>query len=170
MDAFLDDKYADIAFNVKGRIFTAHRVILKCYAPDLIELCEDFDTTNPMSIKDVDPDIFHFMLKFVYMKSQSASFMSILSAAGKYGFTSLKSDAEIWHLQFLKLQVENVIRHLLIADANNLPLVKKAAMDYILENEDGVVASETYSQLCESPSLMKEVMTAMAQHIKHLSD
>ncbi|KAL7514503.1 hypothetical protein ACHAXN_011792, partial [Cyclotella atomus] len=95
---------------------------------------------------------------------------TILKDAGKYGFVNVKSEAEAWYIRFLKLDINNVINNLLNADANDLPLVKDAAIKLILENPDEVVASESYAQLNKSMPLMKEVMTAMAKHSKQLSD
>ena len=96
---------------------------------------------------------------------QDGEDLNILSAAGKYGFTALKSEAEAWHAKFLNLTVDNVIDYLLHADANALLLAKKAAMDFILENSEKVVNSETYQHLERSPTLMSEVVKAMSKDI-----
>ena len=176
LQVFLNNDHADVAFKVGREIFPAHRVILKCQAPDLAELCETFDTTNPMPVDDVEPDIFRFMLSIVYgkkvdkdeWKTRASNLQSILRAAGKYGFSSLKSVAEAWYMKILKLEVDNVIDELLYADANNLLVVKRAVMDFITDNAEEVIATESFQLLSESPQLMKEVMKSMANHISTL--
>jgi hypothetical protein len=107
---FLDGDNSDVAFNVKGQIFPAHKVILKCHASDLFELCEANDIENPMPIDDVELEVFQVMLGFVYgasidnkrfkWKAQTTYLLdpskhrqSILRAAGKYGMTSLRETA-----------------------------------------------------------------------------
>lgn len=46
-------------------------------------------------------------------------------------------------------------------------IVKKAVMEFITENAEEVIASESFQLLSESPQLIKEVLTSMA---KKLSD
>lgn len=168
---FLDeDDTTDIAFKVKGVLIYAHRVILKAQAPELAEMCENCNKANPMPVDDVEPEVFRTMLKHVYgeviltdgMISQS---MSIIKAAGKYGFGHLKSEAEHWHVKNLKLTVENVVDNLLEADGGSFTVIKEACMKFIVENLEQIVDSETYDNLYKSPSLMKEVMKAMSKQL-----
>ena len=171
----LNNDHANVAFKTGGEILPAHKIILKCQAPDHAELCETFDATNPMPVDDVEPDIFRFMLSAVYgkkvdeeeWKTQSSNLRSILKAAGKYGFSNIKSEAEAWYMKTLNVKLDNVIDELLYADANNLFDVKKAVMEFITENAEEVIASESFQLLSESPQLIKEVLTSMA---KKLSD
>lgn len=177
---FLDHHDADVAFQVKEQVFPAHRVILRCFAPDLAELCETFDRTNPMPINDVEPKIFQSMLGVVYgdsidsvmWKSNSSCLFdpakhheSILRAAGKYGFSSLRVQAEGWYIKFLGLDIDNAIDHLLHADANNLHHLKKTAMEFIVEHSEEVFKSESYLYLARSPELMSEVMLSLSKKI-----
>ena len=90
---------------------------------------------------------------------------SILRAAGKYGFTNLIIQAEAWYLKFLVLEVDNVVENLLHADCNAMKSLKKASMDFIVKNADLVVASDTYIALMETPTLLTEVVTAMAKQL-----
>ena len=53
-----------------------------------------------------------------------------------------------------------MIDELLYADSYNLPLLKKAAMDFILKHGEEVSVSDSYDRLDESPKLRKEVMVA----------
>jgi hypothetical protein len=45
-------------------------------------------------------------------------------------------------------------------------LLKKAAMKFSLENAEDVLNLDSYSSLYQSPTLIKEVMLAMASYSK----
>eukprot|EP00956_Cyclotella_meneghiniana_P026016 scaffold55476_cov22-Cyclotella_meneghiniana.AAC.2 len=164
---YQDEDTADVAFKVEEHIYYAHKAILKARVPELAELAEPYDTKKAIPIKDVQPEIFETMLKHVYGKDVDASYWDkhakqILDASGKYGFTQLKSEAEAWHVKNIRdtLSVRNVVDELLYADAKSCPLLKKAAMDFIVEHGEKVIDSESYGLLDESPELRKEVMRA----------
>lgn len=166
---FLDKDTADVSFKVKHRVFYAHKLVLKAQAPDLAVLAESFDEESPLPIKDVKANVFEIMLKSVYGKNIHPSewhehSKDILDAAGKYGFTDLKSDAEVWHVKITKekFTVENIVDELLYADGKDCPLLKQAAMDFIVEHGEEVIESESYEKLDESPQLRKEAMKAFA--------
>eukprot|EP00956_Cyclotella_meneghiniana_P032867 scaffold91862_cov51-Cyclotella_meneghiniana.AAC.4 len=164
---YQDEDTADVAFKVEEHVYYAHKLILKTRVPELAELAEPYDMSNPIPIKDVDPEIFEIMLKHVYGKGISLEYWNehakqILDASGKYGLAQLKSEAEAWHVKNLRdtLSVRNVVDELLYADGKNCPLLKKAAMAYIVEHGEKVIDSESYGLLDESPELRKEVMRA----------
>eukprot|EP00956_Cyclotella_meneghiniana_P032866 scaffold91862_cov51-Cyclotella_meneghiniana.AAC.3 len=164
---YRDEDTADVAFKVKTDVFHAHKAILKVRVPELAELAEPYDTTNPIPIKDVEPDIFETMLKNVYGKYIGETYWKehakqILDAAGKYGFTELKSEAEAWHVKNMKdnFTIDNAVDELLYADGKNCPLLKKAAMDFIADLGEEVIEAESYEKLDESPQLRKEFFKA----------
>jgi hypothetical protein len=180
---FLEENTEDVAFKVKGKIVKAHRTVLRAHAKELAELCESFSLSKPMQIDDVNPDTFELMIGFVngskiphetwkeqvqYITDPMKQNQSILYAAGKYGFTALKSKAEAWCVKFLKLDAKTAISYLLYADANTLPLLKNTAMNFITENSQDVIASESFSLLSESAALVTEVMKALSNQIVSL--
>ena len=115
------------------------------------------------------------MIKFLYGEEIHAHVWKekaddILKAAGKYGFGNFKRQAEAWHVKNEKLTVDNAVDCLLQADGNDLPLLKKASIEFIVANAIGIVASESYSCLDEAPPLRRGVMLAMAEHINQLSE
>ena len=67
-----------------------------------------------------------------------------------------------------------MVDELLYADGKNCPLLKKAAMDFIVEHGEEVVESESYEKLDESPQLRKEMVKEMtkafASHKKRKRD
>eukprot|EP00956_Cyclotella_meneghiniana_P038911 scaffold162054_cov24-Cyclotella_meneghiniana.AAC.2 len=171
-DIFRDDEEtADVAFDLKGEIMTAHKCIIKSKANDFYVMCEGYSKTSPMPITDVDEDIFQIMLASlyggeVYPEEWQKHSEAILKAAGKYGFSTLKSEAEVWCAKSFKFNVDNVINKFMEADGNGYALVKAAAKKFIMEHGEEVVASESFNNLCESKELMREVMAASFENSK----
>jgi hypothetical protein len=57
------EDYADVSFQVQGRIFHAHKAILKVQAPNLANLCESCNKTNTLPINDVEQDMLNLCLR-----------------------------------------------------------------------------------------------------------
>jgi hypothetical protein len=158
---YFNDETSDVAIDLKGKIFLAHKVILKVQAKEFYEMCEGNDKENPMVISDVDQDVFRIMLYSLYggglcpedLKTHSAS---ILKASSKYGFTRLKDEAEVWHAKSIKFTVDNAIDEFMKADGSNYPIVKDAAKKFILEHGEEIVSSESFVRLHESLPVMRE--------------
>ena len=165
---FGDSNTADVAFTVDNNMYYAHKLILQAQAPELLELAEQFSADNPMVIKDVDPKIFEMMLKHVYGQGIHAydwkkHSKQILVASGKYGLTTLKKEAEAWHVKYMNLTIDNAVDELLYADGINCLDIKKTVLRFIVENGEEVLASDSYAKLYESPELTKEVMIELAK-------
>eukprot|EP00956_Cyclotella_meneghiniana_P007915 scaffold10506_cov26-Cyclotella_meneghiniana.AAC.1 len=145
-DIFNDDETADVAFDLKGEILVAHKGIIKSKAYDFYVMCEGYSKESPMPITDVDKFIFQIMLASlyggeVYPEEWKKHSVSILKAASKYGFSTLKSEAELWYSRSLKFTVDNVISKFMEADGNGYVLVKAAAKKFIMEHGEEVVGS-----------------------------
>ena len=171
---FGDKKIADLAFTVSNTIFYGHKQILKVQAPDLFELAENFDKDTPMPIKDVKPEIFEFMLKYVYGKTihrdewiehfeEKEHSKEILKASEKYGFVALRVEAEAWYIKCMDLTEENAVDELLYSDGNHFLKIKEAVIKFIVENGQAVISSSSFPRLVESSELMTEVMMQFAQ-------
>ena len=165
---FGEDSTADMAFSVGGRMIFGHRLILKVRAPELFQLAEQFDVDTPMPINDVDPELFEMMLKHLYGKSISSYYWrkhskQILEASDKYGFSELNLEAEAQHILFMTLTAENAVDELLYADGHHCMDLKKAVIEYIVQNGKTVIASASFPKLAESPELMTEVMRQFAE-------
>lgn len=87
--AYLDEETADIAFDVKGVSFVAHKVIIKTHAKDLYVMCESANKSSPMLINDVDPEIFRIMLRSLY-----GGF--IVPGMGKALTSNTPSSCKVW--------------------------------------------------------------------------
>lgn len=166
-----DKETADVAFEVGSEVFYTHKSILKARAPELYELATQFEKDERMPIQGVDQDIFELMLKYVY--GQSIPFnewagysKEIPEVSGKYGFAALKVEAKAWHTKKLKLTVDNAVDELLYADGTLCLGLKKAVMDFIAGNGEGVITSPSFAKLAESTELMKEVMMELAKAVR----
>ncbi|KAL3776995.1 hypothetical protein ACHAWO_006349 [Cyclotella atomus] len=136
---------SDIAFKVGRRVFHAHKCVLKAMEPR-------------MPIENVEPKMFELMLQHVdgkaILPNEWAEYSKpILEASGKYGFTALKEEAEAWHIKRLKLTVDNAVDEGL----------KKAVMDFIVENGKSVITSPSFANLKESGELVTELMLELAE-------
>lgn len=170
-EVFLDDETSDVAFQVDGRNVVGHKSIIKAHAKDFYVMCEAFSVESPMIMNDVNPDVFEMMLHSLYggvipPDEWQRNSESILNAACKYGFNTLKSEAEVWYLKYVQFTVDNVIDVFLKADGNNCAILRQAAKKYMAENGKEVVASQSFVKLHESLPLMREVMTAALESKK----
>lgn len=160
-----DDETSDVAFDLQGEIMVAHKCIIKSNAKDFYVMCEGYSKSSPMIIADVDKVIFGILIRSLYgggvfPEEWQKHSEPILEAASKYGFDTLKSEAEVWYSKSLKFTVDNVIERFMEADGKNYTLVKLAAKKFIIEHGKKVVASESFNNLCESKELMREMMAA----------
>jgi hypothetical protein len=185
-EEFLEEKYSDIVFEVGADqrkdnarkvakttpvTFPAHRVIVAKFSNTLAELCASGGGDNgtnpiPIEIDNVLPDIFRFLLSYMYgitisnddMKSHAKE---IIDVADRFGVTNLKLEAEASLVNNTTLSVENVKDLLIYADSKNCALLKEATMDYILENNDVVLERIRFD---DAPgSLVSDVLAAIAR-------
>ena len=170
---------ADVAFQVSNiksqessprqRTFYSHKFILKRKAPLLYEMVEEFTKDTPMKIDDVDPEIFHSMLNYLlgtnifpyYWKEHTKT---IMEAAGKYGFSNLRDEAEQKYIENLNLTVANAVTELKYSDAHSLRYVKNFVFDFILVNMKEIKTDPSYTELSESSELKEELVDKLLYH------
>jgi len=170
---FLDDETADVSFEVQGKIFCAHKIVIKACAPGFLSsLCESCTGSSPVvSITNVDKNDFHHMLYYVYGGHISAEVwerhsQTLIEAADKYELKSLKIEAEAWYLKQLKFKVEEVVETVAYADKMNCFLLKEAAIDFIVENADEVLSSDSFENLPHSKIITEDILFAIASKNK----
>lgn len=184
---FRDERLSDVVFEVGGQqqttktkkkkakcsptLFHAHRIILEDNAPTLAELCrlavngtKKGEGLVIVPITDVKPNIFHMLLYFVYGGEISVEDMTmyareIIDAADKYGVSSLKLKAEAFFVHTTKITVENMMEHLLYADAKNCPLLKETVIDFAVENGDDVLDKVSLKDL--PPGMYTDLFVSM---------
>ena len=185
LNKFNDEESADVVFEVgsgseEGRntrkkaktttTFHAHRVILQDGASTLAEMCKQSqagDLTNSIiAITDVNPDIFHHILYYLYggkigEEDLTSNAKDIINACDKFGVVSLKLEAEVSYVNSTTLTNDSIIDNLLYADAMNCALLKEAAMDYIVENKKDILGKVSFDNV--PGAMMSDLLAAVAR-------
>lgn len=93
MGSLLDSgTFSDVTLCTRGREFKAHKAILSARSPVFGAMFEhemEESRKGRVEISDIDPDVFHEMLKFVYTGSTpqlQGMADDLLAAADKVGF------------------------------------------------------------------------------------
>ena len=183
-DMYMDKKSTDVVFEVGGRHatttaktkkvkdasteFYAHRLILMKAAPQIAELCI---VSNESSLRITIPDMlastFKDMLSYIYgrpiqmLENDPTRMQSIIEAANKYGVTNLKVETEVSYVSFIRkaFDIENIMEHLLYADAMNLAYLKEAVMDFIVGNNAEIMKNKV---LANAPGdIANDVLSAV---------
>lgn len=148
---FLDEESSDVLFEVPNSDgnssmvhYHAHQLVLKACAPTLAHLCEGSDNHNPVLLTDVEPEV--FLRLHPDWKNEAKKF---INAADRYGITELKMEAEAWYITYSNFTVGNAIDELLCADTNNCPLLREAAMDFVVKNAKEVTGGDRFSDSFE---------------------
>mmetsp|Transcript_4693 Transcript_4693/g.10096 ORF Transcript_4693/g.10096 Transcript_4693/m.10096 type:complete len:404 (+) Transcript_4693:314-1525(+) len=175
--SFMDEDTSDVIFEVKGRTgngdlspkstpFHAHKLILRFCAvgSTLASLCEDCDESEPVPIVDVEPHVFKLMLYYIYGGEITAAewkdrSRELIDAADRYGLKNLKIEAEAWYAKHHTITLRNVIDTLQYADEKNCFLLKEGAMNFILNNAREVLASDSFGEMPESRSIVREIIS-----------
>ncbi|KAL7450476.1 hypothetical protein ACHAWC_002386 [Mediolabrus comicus] len=165
---FLDEKTSDVCFEVSSSdsnndrskktkasdLFHAHRSILEICAPMLAALLPprpDGELAKA-SITDVKPDIFRYLLFYVYGGSVPEEVLKqrakeIIETADKYSIVCLKLEAEALYVESTDITMENAIDNLLYADAKNCALLKETVLDFLAENSVEAGQNISFSDL-----------------------
>jgi len=163
---FNDEGTADLVLEVgegsKKRLFFAHRLILTKCAPDLAALCEDCDKDKPVTLPDVDPDVFQELLRFVYggevaEDKWGSHYRHFIDTADKFGVINLKIEAEVRYVKAEAMSVDNVVDKLAYADSKNCPRLKERAITFIMEHPTEVFSSDSFKTFPISESIVKEI-------------
>ena len=183
LELFMNEESADVVFEVNNESFCqsgehtnkksktttsfyAHRLILKNNASALYEMCGGKEGITTVSITDVKPKIFEYMLYYAYGGKLSdiklkANAKDIINACDKYGVVHLKLEAEASYVKSTDITMENMMDNLLYADSKNLALIKEAVMDYILANKGDIIGKVSFNDF--PGHLVTDLLTAVAR-------
>mmetsp|Transcript_13569 Transcript_13569/g.29503 ORF Transcript_13569/g.29503 Transcript_13569/m.29503 type:complete len:408 (+) Transcript_13569:38-1261(+) len=182
---FMDEKSADVVFEVglqkrgggarkKAKVsqitFYAHRFILQQCTTTLAELCGSGgdQSSHVVLIPDAKPDIFRHLLHYIYGGKVSDEDLKtyakeIIDAADKYGVANLKLEAEACFVSSTTITIENMMDHLLYADAKNCALLKEAVMDFIVENDADVLEKVSFKDAPAGPTMITDILAAIVR-------
>jgi speckle-type POZ protein len=103
---------SDVKFIIQGREFPAHRIILAARSEVFAAMFQHQtkeNLTNRISIEDIEPEVFHELLRFIYTGRLDSTTMETMAAkllivAEKYVFKELMDECE----NYLVLQMSPV--------------------------------------------------------------
>jgi len=165
----------NVSFEVAGvegnSTFKAHHSVLEVYAPMLADLCGvgNSETTTTIPITDVEPEIFCWVLHYVYGGKVPATELrdnakAFIHAANKYDVSGLKLEAEAALVENEELTVDNVMETFLFADSKDLALLKETAMNFIYKNANAMLESNSLDLNNKGldPIILKELLSVLA--------
>uniref|UniRef100_A0A0D9XJW9 BTB domain-containing protein n=1 Tax=Leersia perrieri TaxID=77586 RepID=A0A0D9XJW9_9ORYZ len=159
---------ADVAFQVSGKQFMAHRCVLAARSPVfMVELygrpMEESSTNHVIRIDDMEPKVFEALLSFIYtdsfpkMKKQDEVAMAqhLLGAAERYDLKRLRLMCEDKLCRHVSKS--NVTDMLTLVDQRpSCQGLKKACFEFLLKSPkvlSEVVAMEAFDHLIKELSL-----------------
>jgi speckle-type POZ protein len=127
---------SDITFNIRGQKFSAHKSILAVRSPVFAAMFQHPTKemqSNQVKVKDIDPDVFQEVLRFIYTGKTESTAMDkmapgLLAAADKYILEDLKSCCET-HL-IRQMSAENCLELLSLTIHHPAEHLRKYAIDY----------------------------------------
>ncbi|KAB1226845.1 BTB/POZ and MATH domain-containing protein 4 [Morella rubra] len=172
---------SDVAFDVMGEKFRAHKLVLAARSP--LFRSEFFDgleeDKQEIVVTDLEPKVFKAMLHFIYRDcltedvecvASSSSCPSpvsetltakLLAAADRYGLERLKLMCESCLCE--DISVNSVAEILALADRCNAAELKAVCLRFASENLAAVMRSDGFEYLKENcPSLQSEILKTIA--------
>jgi len=161
---------ADVAFDVRGEVFMAHRAVLA--ARSSVFMAELFGDTMEKAtacvcVDDMYPSVFGAMLHFVYTDSlpsirpgdMAVMAQHLLVAADRYDLKRLRLICE--HKLCASVDEKTVATTLAIAEQHGFTSLKEACVQFLMsrENLKSIMASSDFEHLTSScPWLVKELL------------
>ncbi|CAD6342057.1 unnamed protein product [Miscanthus lutarioriparius] len=155
------DVGVDATFIVGAEAFTVHKIVLAArssvFKAELYGPMKE-EGMGPITIKDMQPDVFRTLLHFIYTDSlpplddleaddHSEMIRHLLVAADRYAIERLKLICQ--SILCENLNVQTVATTLALADQHNCDLLKNACIDFITcSNEmDDLLSTQGYKNL-----------------------
>lgn len=160
------EQFGDVVFNLGDHQLRAHKNILVARCPVFASMFEHEMTEsimNRVDITDIDHEVFHEMLRFIYT-GQAPGIdkfpMDLLVAADKYGLERLKAMCE--KAVSSNLCAVNAAEVLVLADMHSAHQLKTLALEYICGHASAVKETAGWKNMIRgSPALALEVSTEL---------
>lgn len=172
-----DEEGADVTFQVDGKLFHAHRLLLGARSPVFkAELFGPMNDTKPIKVDDMEACIFEELLHFIYTDRMSDKFhgsdrdlatQHLLVAADRYGLDRLRlmCEAKLCH----GIDAQTVATTLALADQHSCVHLKDACLTFLASGDelDAVMKTDGFKHLSEScPFVMVEILDKIANKSK----
>ena len=151
---FINRSDTDICFVIDGKEIQAHKAILSARSPVIAAMLKSGmreAAENRIEIEDIAPDIFEALLRFIYTDRVDLTKIDtrdLLAAANKYLLPLLKFQCQ----QYLseRIENENCVELLALADLHNAVHLKKSALNYIRLNRADIMKTDGWKNLKQS--------------------
>ncbi|KAF7009959.1 hypothetical protein CFC21_024437 [Triticum aestivum] len=172
---------ADVAFEVEGEIFPAHKIVLA--ARSLVFKAELYGPMRGkcgqnITVEEMQPAVFKALLHFIYTDSlpsmdnldddeKKEMVRHLLLAADRYAMERMKMMCE--DILCETLDVETVATMLALADQHNCSRLKDACAEFIMSSNrlDDVLASQGYVHLKKScPAASVNILERLMKLLK----
>ncbi|RLM60426.1 hypothetical protein C2845_PM14G05710 [Panicum miliaceum] len=171
----------DITFSVGGKNIGAHKMVLAIRSPVFkAELYGPMreEGTEPIVVKDVQPDVFRALLHFIYTDSlppledleeddRNEIIRHLLVAADRYAMERLKLMCQ--SILCENLSVQTVATTLALADQHHCDMLKDACIEFMACSSvmDAVEATQGYKNLKRTcPSAVVEALEKISRFRK----
>ena len=158
---------ADVAFRVQNTTIMAHKFILDVNAPTLGAMCDGYVKTRPVQVCNISPEVFRHVLRYIYggeapnARDVLRIGKDLIIAAYRFGVMGLKREVERSMIES-SLDISNCVDIAIFSDEHHLPLLKEHAISYLVARSRDVLNTEAARKLKESPTLVHEIMLALA--------
>jgi speckle-type POZ protein len=159
-ELFNDMSFSDVSFNIGGREFPAHKIILAARSEVFAAMFKHpmrEQSTNQIKIEDIEPEVFQEMLRFIYTGRVSTLTMETMSvglfiAADKYLLDALKLKCENYMLS--QMSPDYCLVLLLHGDLQNPTKPLKEAAKFFQRFPSQVTATERWEQMKQQGPVM----------------
>ena len=168
-DMFLNQTDCDVHFCFQdGQSIGAHVNILKIRSPVFAAMFEhemEESKTGRVPIQDIDPDVFHQLLHYIYSgrtKTQLTEEIAqpLYVAADKYDIKVLRNEITFYLRSCIR--VDNVIFLMIFAHLHSIENLKKSTIDFVKANAPQIVQQEDWANLIKNyPDLSVEVTRSL---------
>jgi len=153
---------SDITFKCEEKLFDCHQIILASRShvfKTMFESNMKEKLTGSVEIKDMDPEVFEDVLKYIYSGEApniDDHTEKLLAAADRYQLKELMEFCEMKLCS--KLDVTNCIGLLVLGDFHHASSLKAAALKFVSKNMNRVDSLDWKKRLIANPTLMAEVL------------
>jgi speckle-type POZ protein len=150
---FNDMSSSDVRFNIGGREFRAHKLILSArskYFAAMFQHPMKEQSTNQVKIEDIEPEVFDQLLRFIYtgrvpLDKLETMAAGLFIAADKYLLDELKMKCE--NYLFSQMSPDNCVILLLHGDLQNPSEHLKEAAKFFRRNPSQVMATDKWEKM-----------------------
>jgi speckle-type POZ protein len=159
-ELFNDMSFSDVSFNIGGREFPAHKIILAARSEVFAAMFKHpmrEQSTNQIKIEDTEPEVFQELLRFIYTGRVSRATMETMAtglfiAAVKYLLDDLKLKCENYMLS--QMSPDYCLVLLLHGDLQNPTKPLKEAAKFFQRFPSQVMATERWEQMKQQGPVM----------------